>query len=207
MELIKYYFPDLAPEKLEKLSAYAELLREWNKKINLVSRKDESNIVERHILHSLSIAKFIAVPEGSEFLDIGSGGGLPGIPLAILFNKCRFTLVDSIRKKADAMNEMSNELALGNIEVIRSRAEQLAYGFHFVLGRAVASLPVFVSIARPLLKKDSRGYLRSGIIYLKGGEFGGELEGISAKVKIYELKEVLREEYFETKKLVHIFWP
>ncbi|MBN1340100.1 MAG: 16S rRNA (guanine(527)-N(7))-methyltransferase RsmG [Bacteroidales bacterium] len=205
MDLIKKYFSGLTSEKQEKLTAYAALLKEWNQKINLISKKDEVYIVERHILHSLSIYRFIPLPEGSSILDIGSGGGLPGIPLAIAFPGCTFTLIDSIRKKTVAMQEMVMQLELSNTAVVCGRAEQLHKKYHFITGRAVASLPEFEKTARPLLLHGNCGNLKNGILYLKGGEFEKEQSSLRGKSQTFLLKEIFAEDFFATKKLVYIF--
>ncbi|MBW6478036.1 MAG: 16S rRNA (guanine(527)-N(7))-methyltransferase RsmG [Bacteroidales bacterium] len=205
MEIIRKYFSDLEPEKLEKLEQLKPLYEEWNNKINVISRKDMVNFYTHHVLHSLSIAKIIHFVPGTHIMDVGTGGGFPGIPLAILFPECHFTLVDSIEKKIKVVSEVKGVLELNNVTPLRERAENVPGKFDFIVSRAVTALPAFMGWVQNKIKSAGINSLPNGVLYLKGGEFQDELKCIPYNYKIYHIPDYFSEEFFETKKVVHIF--
>ncbi|WP_430971774.1 16S rRNA (guanine(527)-N(7))-methyltransferase RsmG [Sunxiuqinia rutila] len=204
MEIITKYFPDLTSHQLEQLSQLGDLYREWNEKINVVSRKDIDHLYERHVLHSLAIAKYIRFEPGTSIMDVGTGGGFPGIPLAILFPETNFFLVDSIAKKIKVVEGVSQSLGLTNVRAEQNRAEKVPGQFDFVVSRAVTAFPKFVSLVRKKISKVQHNSLANGILYLKGGDFDDELEAFRKKVSVYPLSDQFEEEFFETKKLIHL---
>jgi len=181
------------------------LYREWNSKINVVSRKDVENLYERHVLHSLGIAEVIQFKKNTTVLDAGTGGGFPGIPLAIMFPEAKFLLADSIAKKIKVVNEVSNALGLKNVEAVQARVENIKPTFDFIVSRAVARLPEFMNWCRGKIKKDNFNDLPNGILYLKGGDLKEELAQVKKSIKIYHLSDFFQEDFFETKKLVHLW--
>lgn len=197
------YFHDLPVTSIDKLNCLKKLYAEWNKKINLVSRKDMDNFFLHHVLHSLSIVKIISFNRGTRILDAGTGGGLPGIPLAIVFPDCYFTLADSVRKKITAVNDIISKLDLNNAEAIWSRIENIKEKYDFAVARAVAPLPDLVKWTESLIRKKSLNELPNGLISLKGGELSGELKNYP-KCRIYKLNDFFKEEYFREKKIVYI---
>ncbi|HOW31186.1 MAG TPA: 16S rRNA (guanine(527)-N(7))-methyltransferase RsmG [Bacteroidales bacterium] len=206
MEIIRKYFPSLPQSAYSPLAALHGLYSEWNARINVISRKDMENFEERHVLHSLAIAKIIQFEAGTRILDVGTGGGFPGIPLAIIFPDCEFVLVDSIGKKIKVVNEIKNALGLNNVTAIQSRAEELNHPFDFVVSRAVTSLPEFVSWIANKIDKNHRNALENGVLYLKGGDIRPELQTLKAwRCNIYDLDRLYDEEFFTTKKLVHLY--
>jgi 16S rRNA (guanine527-N7)-methyltransferase len=202
MDLIHKYFPDLSKDQQNKFSALSLLYNDWNSKINLISRKDMMHFYERHVLHSLAIAKFIQFPSGSIIADVGTGGGFPGIPLSIAFPKSSFILIDSIAKKIKAVNEISRALNLSNVETITERAEKLNIKCNYIVSRAVSALPEFYKNTSHLLKKNEN--FGNGIIYLKGGDLNEELKGMSQQVKQISISDYFEETFFESKKVVFI---
>ncbi|MCC6515240.1 MAG: 16S rRNA (guanine(527)-N(7))-methyltransferase RsmG [Chitinophagales bacterium] len=194
MQIIKKYFPNLTPTQLHQLEQLLPLYREWNEKINVISRKDVANFYERHVLHSLSIAKVIQFEKGEKIVDIGTGGGFPGIPLAILFPESFFILSDSISKKILVVNEVVNALSLQNVEAITCRAESIQQDVDYVVTRAVAPMKDIIFWSKKMHAKK--------IIALKGGDLKEELEGIKKNIRIYDLKDQFEEDFFETKKIV-----
>ncbi|MFH2095671.1 MAG: 16S rRNA (guanine(527)-N(7))-methyltransferase RsmG [Bacteroidota bacterium] len=199
MKLIRKYFPDLTPEKDERLSMLFELYDYWNSRINLISRKDFHNLYLHHVLHSLAIAKAFSFSGQDRIVDIGTGGGFPGIPLAIYFEKTGFTLVDSIAKKTTAVEDIAGRLGLKNVKVVCNRAEKMTEKFDFIMSRAVSNLGEFYYNFRHLIKKGN-----GGIIYLKGGEIESETGGLERKISIHRINSYFKEDYFETKKIVFI---
>lgn len=205
MDLILKYFPELSDRQKEQFSQLSALYSEWNDKINVISRKDIDNIYERHVLHSLGIAKVIAFESGTSLLDVGTGGGFPGIPLAIMFPQSNFHLVDSIGKKIRVVKEVSKALELENVLGEHARAEQIKGEYDFVISRAVTRLARFYPWIRGNFKKRSVNSLSNGLLYLKGGELEEELtESKLKKIATYELSSYFSEEFFETKKVVYI---
>jgi 16S rRNA (guanine527-N7)-methyltransferase len=203
--MLKHYFPELTDVQSGQLEQLAALYREWNEKINVISRKDIDNLEIHHILHSLSIAKVFSFVPGTRILDAGTGGGLPGLPLAILCPGVEFTLVDSIAKKIRVVEEIRSELRLKNVRAVTLRFEDLKEKFDFITGRAVTRLPVLYKILSGKISARPSHSFPNGMIYLKGGDFADELgEGIPAYT-IYELSDFFPEEFFRTKKLVHIY--
>ena len=202
--LILKYFPELTTKQQEQFAKLGPAYKFWNAQINVISRKDEDNFYERHVLHSLGIAKVMKFADDSEILDIGTGGGFPGIPLAIMFPECQFTLVDSIGKKIMVVNEVAEELGLKNVTGIHARAEQIKQQFDFVVSRAVTAMPAFLPWTRNKFKKENSNKLQNGILYLKGGDLKEELSGVKYPVKIKELSTFFKEDFFETKKVVYV---
>jgi len=207
MQIIEKYFPELTPTQKEKLEQLAPLFQEWNMRVNLVSRKDIEYLNIRHVLHSMSVAKFFRFRTGTEILDIGTGGGFPGIPLAILFPEVNFHLVDSIGKKIKIVKIIADELDLQNIKADQARGENLKYKYDFIASRAVTSLPKFFYWMKGKIKKQSAHEFSNGIIYLKGGEFQEELKQIPWENKVYTLNDLFEESFFDTKKLIYLYPP
>ena len=205
MELIRKYFPDLDRTQNEKLEQLKLLYEEWNSKINVISRKDMDNFYIHHVLHSLSIAKIITFVPGTHIMDVGTGGGFPGIPLSVLFPDCHFTLVDSIEKKIRVVREISGALELNNVTPLRDRAEKVEGKFDFIVSRAVTALPTFMEWVERKIKPGGCNSLPNGVLYLKGGEFNNELKSMSCNYQTYNIRDFFTEEFFETKKVVHIF--
>ncbi len=203
--IIKKYFPTITSEQLELFEKLIPLYTEWNAKINVISRKDIENLTINHILHSLAIAKVINFRNGSSILDVGTGGGLPGIPLAILFPECNFHLIDCIGKKITVVEAIVAELGLKNVTAQKIRAEELHATYDFIISRAVAKLPEFYEWVNSKISKNQKNERLNGIIYLKGGDLTEELSGITHKHKIFDIKDFFEEAYFETKKVVYIY--
>ncbi len=203
VENIFTYFPGLTSTQKEQLAALETLYQDWNQKINVVSRKDIDELYLRHVLHSLTISRYVSFLPGSEILDVGTGGGFPGIPLAILFPDSRFVLVDAIGKKIRVVNEVVEGLGLSNVEAYHSRVEDLDRQFDFVVSRAVAAMPTFVGWVQGKVKSTSIHPIKNGILYLKGGDLSEELKDFPDAV-VYNLKEYFAEPFFETKKLVYL---
>lgn len=199
--LIKY-FPELDSNTLNKLISLENLYTEWNSKINVISRKDIGNFTIHHLLHSLGIAKITGFRPGTSIIDVGTGGGFPGIPLAIFFPGVSFTLIDSIRKKTIVALSVAESLELKNVKVIWSRAEEINQRFDFVVSRAVTAFPQFVSLTGHLIAEKSNNRLPNGILYLKGGELRQELGNYYKRSKIFNLKDYFKEEFFLEKKVV-----
>ena len=204
MDVILKYFPDLEPEQTELFRQLEPLYAKWNSKINVISRKDFSEFYERHVLHSLAIAKFIHFTAGTEVLDVGTGGGFPGIPLAIFFPHVKFHLVDSIGKKIKVVNAVAQSLGLENVTAEQIRVEQLKTKYDFVVSRAVTRLPEFVNWVRSNISLKQQNAVPNGILDLKGGDLTKEIKPFRKQVFIQNLSEFFDEEFFETKKLVQL---
>ena len=203
MDIILKYFPDLLEKQIKQFSQLQDLYNEWNSHINVISRKDMENLYLKHVLHSLAIAKVISFADGTKVLDVGTGGGFPGIPLAILFPNVDFLLVDSIGKKIKVVNEVANSIGLKNLRAEHKRAEQVNGQFDFVVSRAVTRMKVFQQWVRKRISTKQRNILFNGILYLKGGDLTEELKGIK-NVELYNISDFFKEEFFETKKVVYI---
>ncbi|WP_073172460.1 16S rRNA (guanine(527)-N(7))-methyltransferase RsmG [Tangfeifania diversioriginum] len=204
MDIILKYFPDLTPEQIELFTQLEPLYADWNSKINVISRKDFSEFYERHVLHSLAIAKLIHFTPGSEILDVGTGGGFPGIPLAIFFPHVNFHLVDSIGKKIKVVKAVAESLGLENVTAEQIRVEQLKTKYNFVVSRAVTRMPEFVSWVRKNISLKQQNALPNGILYLKGGDLTKEIKPFRKQIFIQHLSDYFEEEFFETKMLVHL---
>lgn len=203
IRILTKYFPLINDNQKQQFEKLFELYGYWNDQINVISRKDIDLLYERHVLHSLGIAKVMSFASGTQVLDVGTGGGFPGIPLAILFPEAHFTLVDSIGKKIKVVDEVSKGLGLSNVETFHKRAEELDKQFHFVVSRAVTEFPVFLSWVRHKFLRENFNPLPNGILYLKGGDLEKEFGKYFAQTKFYELKNYFEEEFFETKKVAY----
>lgn len=202
--LISRYFSDLSAEQTRQFTALQDLYTHWNAQINVISRKDTENFYERHVLHALAIAKVIQFVPGTKILDIGTGGGFPGIPMAILFPECEFVLVDSIGKKIKVVNEVASALGLKNVRGLHARAEQVEEQFDFVISRAVTAMPAFISWTKGKFLKVDRNPLKNGILYLKGGDLSEEMAPVKKAVQYFPISDFFSEEFFETKKVVYV---
>ena len=204
IELIERYFPQLTEQQKQQFTQLGELYIHWNAQINLISRTDMDNLYEKHILHSLAIAKVVKFKDFTEILDVGTGGGFPGIPLAIMFPLCQFHLVDSIGKKIKVVNEVATALGLTNIRAEQMRAEQVQGEYDFIISRAVTRLLPFYGWVKGKININNYNSVRNGILYLKGGDLKEEIKELGKKSRVYELSDYFTEEFFETKKIVHI---
>lgn len=204
MSLVEKYFNSLTDDQKQKFDQLPALYSEWNAKINVISRKDIEQIEERHILHSLGIAKYTSFVDGTKIVDVGTGGGFPGIPLAIMFPNVEFLLVDSIGKKIKVVEGVAQALDLRNVRAIQSRSEQIHETFDFVVSRAVTAFPDFVKMTRHLVSKKYRNACANGILYLKGGDFDDEIAPFGKSALVYDLQTYFEGEFFETKKIIHL---
>lgn len=202
VELILKYFPEISEIQKSQFVKLENLYNEWNEKINVISRKDMESLYEKHILHSLGIAKVMEFSPGTKVLDIGTGGGFPGIPLAILFPQAHFTLIDSIGKKITVVNAVSEGIDLKNLTAIHGRAEKLKEKFHFVVSRAVTQMPEFLRWLKGKFEKEQFNPKHNGVLYLKGGDLAEELAGL--RCEIFNLKNYFQEEFYDTKKVVYL---
>ena len=202
MQIIHKYFPDLTEKQIEQFTDLQQLYQHWNAQINVISRKNMDALYINHILHSLAIAKVIQFEKGTKILDIGTGGGFPGIPLAILFPEVDFLLVDSIGKKIKVVNEVSKAIGLTNVIALHERAENIKDTFDFVVSRAVTNMTDFKKWVKGKFNNTHNNTLNNGILYLKGGDLSEELRGISHSK--YEIADLFDEEFFETKKVIYI---
>ena len=203
MEEILQYFPSLSEEQIAQFEKLEALYQDWNAKINVISRKDIDELYTKHVLHSLAIAKVQSFEPGTYVLDVGTGGGFPGIPLAILFPETRFYLIDVIAKKIKVVQAVADELGLKNVKAEQMRAENVKGDFDFIVSRAVTNMPDFVSWIKDKIKKVSKHELKNGILYLKGGDLTEELQDFP-KAAEYNISEFFTPEFFETKKVVHL---
>lgn len=204
MELIQKYFPDLSAKQTEQFAAMQDVYRFWNEQINVVSRQDIDYLYERHVLHSLATARFLSFSPGTKVLDFGTGGGFPGIPLAILFPDTKFSLVDSIRKKTKVVEGVKNELQLHNVLAFHSRVEDLSDQYDFATCRAVKPLSVMLPWLRGMILPKDKNSVGNGLIALKGGDLSEEIKASGKKPVVVSLSEYFAESFFETKKLVYI---
>lgn len=204
MIILEKYFTSLTPIQKEQFSALFDLYSDWNSKINVISRKDIDNLYTHHVLHSLGIAKFINFQDGSTVIDVGTGGGFPGVPLAIFFPNVHFVMLDSIGKKVRVAKEVSEAIGLKNVEFVHSRMEDEKRKFDFVVSRAVMQLPELVKRVTKNVAQKQKNALPNGIICLKGGDLGEELAPFKNKVEEFSLEQYFEEPFFETKKLVYL---
>lgn len=204
MNQILNYFPNLTEQQTERFSALDTLYRDWNSKINVISRKDIDNLYEHHVLHSLAIAKILRFQPGTDVVDIGTGGGFPGIPLAIMFPECNFTLVDSVGKKIKVASEVAASLGLNNVNFVYDRMENVKQKFDFAVSRAAMSLDLLVKVCRKNINKAGHNALPNGLICLKGGELETEVKAYSRIATLYSVSDFFSEDYFQTKKAVYL---
>jgi len=204
MNSVTKYFPDLTSQQVNQFGRLGSLYEEWNAKINVISRKDIEQLFERHVLHSLAIARIIQFKNGTAVLDVGTGGGFPGIPLAILFTETSFLLIDSIGKKIKVVSEIASALNLRNVKAEHVRVEDVHQKFDFVVSRAVTAFPRFVEMVQNNVATKSINDLPNGILYLKGGDFDEEISPYKQHIKVYNLRDFFQEDFFETKRLIHM---
>ena len=204
IEIIQKYFPHLSEAQKEQFAALYDLYVDWNSKINVISRKDIENLYEHHVLHSLGIAKFVRFAPGTQIMDLGTGGGFPGIPLAIMFPECNFLLIDSIGKKIRVATEVANAIRLGNVACRHARAEEEKQKFDYVVSRAVMPLAELIKICKKNISGTFRNALPNGVICLKGGELGREVMPFKHKAVVHDLGCEFEEEYFKTKRIVYV---
>ncbi|MEA4903833.1 MAG: 16S rRNA (guanine(527)-N(7))-methyltransferase RsmG [Petrimonas sp.] len=204
MSIIDKYFPSLSAKQKEQIDALFDLYSDWNSRINVISRKDIDNLYLHHVLHSLAIAKYIRFQPGTSIIDVGTGGGFPGIPLALFFPEVNFLLLDSIGKKIKVAREVSQAIGLQNVDFIHSRMEDEKQKFDFVVSRAVMPLPDLVRVVRKNISSEQKNALPNGIICLKGGDLAPELSPFKGKVEVFSLDKYFSESFFETKKLIYL---
>ena len=204
MTIIQKYFTNLTGLQVEQFAQLEALYNDWNAKINVISRKDIQNLYEHHVLHSLGIAKVVNFRDETPVMDLGTGGGFPGIPLAILFPHVQFHLVDSVGKKVKVANEVATAIGLKNVKFSHARAEEIKEQYDFVVTRAVMPMVDLVKVARKNIKKEQHNAVPNGIIALKGGELNGEIASMKNIATVWELSDFFDEEYFKTKKVVHV---
>ncbi|MFN8431431.1 MAG: 16S rRNA (guanine(527)-N(7))-methyltransferase RsmG [Spirosomataceae bacterium] len=202
--LIQKYFPELTTEQIEQFGRLRELYELWNAQINVISRKDMEHLYEKHVLHSLGIAKVCSFVDDTELLDVGTGGGFPGIPLAIMFPNAQFHLVDSIGKKIKVVTEVATALGLKNVKAEHERAEKIHHTYDFVISRAVTRMAPFMGWIQNKINRNHYNPLDNGVLYLKGGDLAEELSEIKRKYKLYNLPDYFEEEFFDTKKVVYV---
>jgi len=204
MNKVLSYFPGLTPEQIDKFKGLYDAYHYWNKKINVISRKDFQNFYLHHVLHSLAICKIADFNPGTKILDIGTGGGFPGIPLAIVYPECHFVLLDSIRKKLKVIEAISEEMELTNIETVHARAENYNEKFDFITSRAVTQFPKFINWVKNNISETNENSMNNGIFYLKGGDFEEEIKKYKDKIQIYHIYDFFKEDFFKTKKIIYL---
>ena len=204
MDAILKYFPLLSDLQEKQFSLLRGIYQEWNNKINLISRKDIDNFYLHHVLHSIAIAQLITFSPGPTILDVGTGGGFPGIPLAILFPYVEFSLLDSIEKKIKVVSDISEKLGLTNVTPLRMRIEEHKLKYDFVVSRAVTAFPEFIKMTSKNIKPEGKNKIRNGVIYLKGGDLSAELAGFTDRVTIVDISDFFSEPFFETKRIVYL---
>ena len=204
LETLLTYFPDLTDEQKSRFARLEDLYRDWNEKINVISRKDMDSFWVHHVLHSLAIAKVICFVPGTRIMDVGTGGGFPGIPLAIMFPECEFLLVDSIGKKIKVVEGVRDALQLTNVSARQTRVEEVKEKQDFIVSRAVTAFPAFVGWVKDKTRKESKNTLANGILYLKGGDFEEEIKPYGGRVTVYNIPDFYQEDFFETKKIIHL---
>ncbi len=204
MSLIRKYYPNLTEEQYQLFDRLVPLYTEWNEKINVISRKDIANLEERHILHSISMQKLIRFHPGTKVLDVGTGGGFPGVPLAIMFPDTQFHLVDSIRKKILVVQNVVRELGITNVKAEHKRVQDVKAKYDFVVSRAVTAFPKFVNMVQKNISTEQRNGLPNGILYLKGGDFKREIAKYGDNIAVFKISDYFEEEFFETKKIVYL---
>lgn len=203
-DLISKHFTGLTDVQLKQFEQLETIYGEWNNQINVISRKDTDNFYERHVLHSLAIAKVIQFVPGTKILDIGTGGGFPGIPLAILFPECDFLLVDSIGKKIKVVQEVAKALGLKNVRAMHERAENIDEQFDFIVSRAVTAMPKFIKWTKGKFLKEDKNTLKNGILYLKGGDLKEEMAPVKKAIQYFDIKDFFNYKFFDTKKVVYV---
>lgn len=204
MDIINKYFPKLTEKQKQQFGELQELYAFWNSQINVISRQDIENLYEKHVLHSLGIAKVINFKYGTEILDVGTGGGFPGIPLAIMFPECNFHLVDSIGKKIKVVTEVASALGLDNVRAEHQKAQNVDGDYDFIVSRAVTRMKPFYEWIKNKVSKNQYNDLKNGILYLKGGDLDEEMKELGKKYKTYELSDYFIEEFFQTKKVIYV---
>ncbi len=204
MEQIKQFFTNFSQEQINLLSQFELMIKEWNEKINLISRKDIEHLTEHHVLHSLAIGKVIRFIPGTRIIDVGTGGGFPGIPLAIMFPEVQFHLIDSIGKKIFVVNHIVEALSLQNVTATQTRAENVKEKFDFVVSRAVTDIPTFIKFTRHLISPNDKNALPNGILYLKGGNLQSELQSVKAVTEQFDIYSFFKLPYFKEKKVVYL---
>lgn len=206
MNLIQKYFENLSSEQIEKFEKLLPLYTEWNNKINVISRKDMDSFYERHVLHSLGIASFITFKDNTKIIDVGTGGGFPGIPLAIFFPNVQFTLIDSIGKKIKVVENIIEELDLKNAKAFQKRSDEHKEKYDFVVSRAVSDMTVFFKSTQHLISKEQKNAIPNGIISLKGGDLTQELKPFGKRIVTENLYNTFQLPFFETKKIIHLIY-
>lgn len=203
MQNIRTYFPNLTPLQIKQFEELKYLYQDWNNKINVISRKDIDNLYLHHVLHSLAIAKIIQFKSNTSIIDVGTGGGFPGIPLAILFPDCQFHLIDAIAKKVTVAREVAQSIKLQNVRCEQVRIEKVKHKYDFIVSRAVTNFEKFYKLSKHCISNVSKNDMQNGILYLKGGDFADEIININNKITIYNISDFFNEDFFETKKIIH----